>query len=581
MTANINDNLANWSVTDASNQPDGTDTADIDAEFRRLQSVVRKYLATIGSDIASGSTVDLSTATGNSVTVTGTTTITSLGTVSAGMRFTLIFDGALTLTHNATSLILPGASDIITAAGDTGEFLSLGSGNWRCLSFTATDGVASYDAIYLPDGTGAVATTVQDKLRESVSVKDFGAVGDGVADDTAAIQAAIDAIEATGMGGVIFFPPGEYLVTTTLSVADNKKIILQGAGRDSVLVKGANGPVINLGKECSIVYLSISGEGASYTGAGVLIETGSLDKTSWRVIDHCYIFDTASYAVEFTGDMGGYSSQISHSRLVPRTDGVAAVKYPTLGSTENNGNRVLMDVWTDNQPIVDLADSNNSVIVGCQGGIPKFSANCLKANINGCRIVSYPGAATWTIDGAHHDIQGNAISLNAGTNSVTFAATLANTVFQCALNSTATFVDNSTGSTNGNDLYLPRVSYTPTWTSGGSTAIGDGTLNGSYRRVGDRCHVNIQMTIGSTTNVGSGAWYFSLPYTSAREHIGQAYVQNASPVAVYPGVTYIQGNATTVRATIAGFTSTYLGSSTPITWAAGDIVRLEFEYTIK
>jgi len=60
-------------------------------------------------------------------------------------------------------------------------------------------------AIYEPAGTGAVSTTVQAKLREIVSVMDFGAVGDGVTDDTAAIQAAIDS------GNSVIVPNGVYL----------------------------------------------------------------------------------------------------------------------------------------------------------------------------------------------------------------------------------------------------------------------------------------------------------------------------------------------------------------------------------
>tara|TARA_R110000868_G_scaffold369831_1_gene633312 strand:+ start:993 stop:2834 length:1842 start_codon:yes stop_codon:yes gene_type:complete len=53
---------------------------------------------------------------------------------------------------------------------------------------------------YLPGVSGAIATTVQSKLRESVSVKDFGVVGDGVNDDTAALQAAFD----SGVNQLIF-----------------------------------------------------------------------------------------------------------------------------------------------------------------------------------------------------------------------------------------------------------------------------------------------------------------------------------------------------------------------------------------
>lgn len=59
---------------------------------------------------------------------------------------------------------------------------------------------------------GAIARTVNDKLQESVSVTDFGAVGNGIADDTAAIQAAINS-----GAGTVFFPKGVYLVRNSTS----------------------------------------------------------------------------------------------------------------------------------------------------------------------------------------------------------------------------------------------------------------------------------------------------------------------------------------------------------------------------
>jgi hypothetical protein len=95
-----------------------------------------------GADIASATTTDLSTATGDFVDVTGTTTITGLGTVDAGVERTVRFTGALTLTHNSTSLKLPGAANITTAANDTAIFRSLGSGNWQCISYTKASGAA-------------------------------------------------------------------------------------------------------------------------------------------------------------------------------------------------------------------------------------------------------------------------------------------------------------------------------------------------------------------------------------------------------------------------------------------------------
>lgn len=95
-----------------------------------------------GSNIASASSIDIGAATGNYVVITGTTTITSLGTVQAGTRRILEFSGALTLTHNATSLILPSGASITTAAGDVAHFISEGSGNWRCVVYSKANGQA-------------------------------------------------------------------------------------------------------------------------------------------------------------------------------------------------------------------------------------------------------------------------------------------------------------------------------------------------------------------------------------------------------------------------------------------------------
>jgi hypothetical protein len=87
-----------------------------------------------GSDIASATALTLGTD-GNYFDVTGTTTITSIGTAGVGTWVGLQFDGALTLTHHATDLILPGAANITTAAGDEAVFVEYASGDWRCVSY--------------------------------------------------------------------------------------------------------------------------------------------------------------------------------------------------------------------------------------------------------------------------------------------------------------------------------------------------------------------------------------------------------------------------------------------------------------
>lgn len=92
--------------------------------------------------VASATTTDIGATVSENVSITGTTTITGFGTAAAGIKRWGRFTGILTLTHNGTALILPGAANITTAAGDRFVAVSLGSGNWCVHSYTKANGEA-------------------------------------------------------------------------------------------------------------------------------------------------------------------------------------------------------------------------------------------------------------------------------------------------------------------------------------------------------------------------------------------------------------------------------------------------------
>lgn len=133
--------LEQWDETAANNTDlDSiplTSAAMYGSDARKFsQEIMSQIAAWLGDDtVASATTADLGAVPGRYINITGTITITGFGTIKAGTIKFVKFAGALTLTHNGTSLILPGAANIITAAGDTGIFVSEGSGNWRCLNY--------------------------------------------------------------------------------------------------------------------------------------------------------------------------------------------------------------------------------------------------------------------------------------------------------------------------------------------------------------------------------------------------------------------------------------------------------------
>ena len=106
-------------------------------------------LRTRGADIVSASTIDLTTTTGDLVDVTGTTTITAI-TLADGDERTVRFTGILTLTHGS-SLVLPGAANITTAAGDFAIVRGYAAGVVRCILYSKASGAAVTSGV---DGSG-------------------------------------------------------------------------------------------------------------------------------------------------------------------------------------------------------------------------------------------------------------------------------------------------------------------------------------------------------------------------------------------------------------------------------------------
>jgi hypothetical protein len=164
--------------------------------------------------------VDYTASTGTSIT--GLTALTAGDIVELhavqGYTSGIVSDGSITSAKIANDTIVN--ADVNSSAGIVATKLS-----------------------FTQSGTGAVARTVDSKLKDVVSVKDFGAVGDGTTDDTAAIQAAIDSLPSGG--GHVYIPRGLYLVDPATGINVVEGLTLSGAGRlNTQLVADTNGGAV-------------------------------------------------------------------------------------------------------------------------------------------------------------------------------------------------------------------------------------------------------------------------------------------------------------------------------------------------
>jgi len=191
--------IRDYSQTAASNTAissinigEGCPPSNINDAIRQALADIREVQA--NSTIASASTVNIGAANAEYLEVSGTTTITAFDSVAAGVYRVLKFNGALTLTHNATSMILPGGASITTAAKDVGGFRSLGSGNWRCEWYSRSSGAA---VITLPIANGGTGSTTASAARSALAVPGLADANSFTAANRGAITALTDGATIT------------------------------------------------------------------------------------------------------------------------------------------------------------------------------------------------------------------------------------------------------------------------------------------------------------------------------------------------------------------------------------------------
>lgn len=394
-TAANNDNVGGVDLRE------GVMTKDkVNDALREMLSHIKEHFSE--GTIASASTCDIGGEVQGYLNVTGTTTITSFGTVDAGTGKLLVFAGALTLTHNATSLILPGGANITTAAGDTALMVSEGSGNWRCVVYQTADGrfVVTPVMAQINDANGNEAL----KLPATASAVNEITLANAATGNGPKVQATGDdtnidlELEAKGTGAVEINAP---------------KLTLGSDAEGDIFYRGSEGKLVRLPIGTAGQLLKVN------TGA-TAPEWG--DANSWTEL--APVATTSGTAIDFTSLPTGISE------LELWFDGASR------NSTSSEG---LIQIGSGGSPKTTGYDSgagasgnSSEDLVSTAGFIIGYPASS-SAGLHGKLQLHHFGSDRWVASYSAHQSGGEA---TIGGGGVTLAGTLDNLRFTTTLGST-------------------------------------------------------------------------------------------------------------------------------------------------
>ena len=288
-----------------------------------------------GADVASATALVLLTD-GNYFDVTGTTTITSFNTTAVGTVIKLHFDGALTLTHNATDLALPGGANITTAAGDEAEFVEYASGDYRCTSYTKADGTSvvsaagGFSAITVIDSSGDWTIPTGITTVKMYVTGGGGGGNNGGAGGTSSVESGTESIDTVSATGGSKGAANSSIALATGGVGSDGDLNLRGDGGGGM---GSTGGI--MGTSGGGSFFGGGAPGRGFTGSGA----GSAGVASQANTGGGGSGGGASYGAGQSGGGGGGGTAIKYlTGLTPaNTLTVTIGAGGTAGTTGNNG----------------------------------------------------------------------------------------------------------------------------------------------------------------------------------------------------------------------------------------------------